>query len=187
MRAPIEFHTERLRLRQWSDGDVEAFAAINADPRVMEHFPSVLSHEATAAGVKRLRSHIEEHAFGFWAVELSASQRFIGFVGLQVLSPLLPFAPGVEIGWRLGHAHWGRGYATEAAKAALRVGFEQLALPEVVSFTAVRNGRSRAVMERIGMKETSETFEHPSVPVGHPVRVHCLYRLSHDEWQKHGV
>jgi RimJ/RimL family protein N-acetyltransferase len=187
MPKPIEFSTERLRLRQWRPSDVEPFSAINADPRVMEFFPSTLSREATSAGVQRLQEQIANRGFGLWAAEVRASNQFIGFVGLEVTSAALPFTPCVEVGWRLGFAHWGLGYASEAAKGALRVGFEELGLQEIVSFTAIHNRRSRAVMERLGMKESTETFEHPSVPEGNPLREHCLYRLPLTEWQNHGT
>ena len=187
MPKPIEFNTERLHLRQWRPSDVEPFAAINADPRVMEFFPSTLSREATSAGVQRLQEQIASRGFGLWAVEVCASNQFIGFVGLQVTSAAFPFTPCVEIGWRLGFSHWGFGYASEAARGALRVGFEELGLQEIISFTAIHNRRSRAVMERLGMRESAETFEHPSVPEGNPLREHCLYRLSLTEWRCRGT
>ncbi|MEJ2444829.1 MAG: GNAT family protein, partial [Exilibacterium sp.] len=91
--------------------------------------------------------------------------------------------PCVEVGWRLAAKHWGNGYATEAARVALGVGFEQLALTDIVSFTTIGNVRSRAVMERLGMRDTGETFEHPNVPVGNALREHCLYRISLEQWQ----
>ena len=109
------------------------------------------------------------------------------FCGLTIPVPELPFSPCVEVGWRLAFQCWGNGYATEAASGALRVGFTLLSLPEVVSFTTVRNYRSRAVMERLGMKLMSETFEHPHVPVGSQLREHCLYRLSHEQWPTHAA
>ena len=106
---------------------------------------------------------------------------FIGFVGLHTPADL-PFSPCVEVGWRLAAKHWGKGFATEAARGALRIGFERLGLLEIVSFTAVGNIRSRAVMERLGMIDTKETFEHPKISVGHVLRKHCLYRLSRERW-----
>ena len=102
--------------------------------------------------------------------------------GLTVPRRVLPCSPCVEIGWRLARASWGHGYATEAACAALAVGFRQLALDEIVSFTALGNRRSRAVMERIGMRNANQDFEHPGVPEGHPLRLHCLYRIRREEW-----
>ncbi len=174
----IEFDTERLRLRQWCAADREPFAALNADLKVMEFFPALLSRRESDAMANRCEALIVERGWGLWAVETINTQEFIGFVGLHTPAPELPFSPCVEVGWRLVAKHWGKGYATEAARGALRVGFEQLGLPEIVSFTSVVNIRSRAVMERLGMCDTEETFEHPNVPVGSALRKHCLYRLS---------
>lgn len=177
----IEFETERLRLRQWRAADREPFATLNADPAVMEYFPAVLDRAASDALATRAETAISENGWGFWAVESQSSSEFIGFVGLAAPADL-PFSPCVEIGWRIAREHWGVGLATEAARGALRVGFESLALPEIVSFTAVRNRRSRAVMEKLGMREAGETFEHPDVPEGNVLREHCLYRLSREQW-----
>ncbi|WP_054477950.1 GNAT family N-acetyltransferase, partial [Achromobacter sp. 2789STDY5608615] len=125
---------------------------------------------------------------GFWAVEAPGVAPFIGFVGIKALAPTLPFAPGVEIGWRLAAPYWGRGYASEAAQAALRVGFEQVGAPEIVAFTVPENAPSRAVMRRLGMREDTQRFEHPAVPDGHPLKTHVLYRLAREAWhaQKNG-
>ncbi|MGX2039039.1 GNAT family N-acetyltransferase [Methylocaldum sp. MU1018] len=183
MTESIEFDTERLRLRQWRAADREPFARLNADPRVMAFLPSPLDRAASDAMAQRIQALIEERGWGFWAAELKRTGEFIGFVGLHVPMPELPFAPCVEIGWRLAYAHWGRGYATEAARGALRVGFDVLNFPEIVSFTAVGNTRSRAVMERLGMVQAPETFRHPALPAGHPLREHCLYRLPGDSWE----
>jgi RimJ/RimL family protein N-acetyltransferase len=172
----IEPATERLLLRQWKPSDREPFAQLNADPRVMEFFPSLLSREQSDSMANLCESLIEQRGWGFWAVELKGSGRFIGFVGLHQPTAPLPFSPCTEVGWRLAFDCWGQGFATEAAREALRIGFEVLGLEEIVSFTAVTNRRSRAVMERLRMNE-SGVFEHPSVPVGSPLREHCLYRL----------
>ncbi|WAE64159.1 GNAT family N-acetyltransferase [Stutzerimonas sp. R40042] len=176
-----EIHTTRLLLRQWKPADRAPFAAMNADPRVMRYFPALLSRAESDAMADRCRALIEERGWGFWAVELKATGIFIGFVGLHTPSAALPFSPCMEIGWRLAAAHWGQGLASEAARAALEVGFGSLDLPEIVSFTAIENRRSRAVMERLGMRE-SEEFEHPGLPVGHPLRRHCLYRLERERF-----
>jgi len=176
-----EIHTTRLLLRQWKPADRAPFAAMNADPRVMRHFPALLSRAESDAMADRCQALIEERGWGFWAVELKATGTFIGFVGLHTPSAALPFSPCVEIGWRLAAAYWGQGLASEAARAALRFGFGSLDLPEIVSFTAIENRRSRAVMERLGMRE-SEAFEHPGLPVGHPLRRHCLYRLERERF-----
>jgi RimJ/RimL family protein N-acetyltransferase len=187
----IELETEQLHLRQWIESDREPFARLNADPRVMEFLPSILDRAASDAMIDRLQTKIAERGWGFWAVESKQDNQFIGFVGLQIPKADFPFSPCVEIGWRLAFEYWGKGYATEAAQAALKVGFvggafpwgNRLELPEIVSFTAIDNHRSSAVMERLGMNREAETFEHPSLPVGHPLREHCLYRLSRDKWQ----
>ncbi len=178
----IEFQTERLRLRQWRAADREPFARLNADPRVMEFFPAVLDRAASDAIANRIETLIAERGWGLWAVEVLQTGEFIGFAGLHIPPPELPFSPCVEIGWRLAYEHWGQGYATEAARAALRVGFDVLNLTEIVSFTALGNLRSRAVMQKLGMHEEAATFEHPLVPVDSPLREHCLYRLSRGAW-----
>lgn len=176
MNELIEFETDRLRLRQWKASDRDPFAVLNADPRVMEFFPSLFTRTESDAMADRCESLIQERGWGFWAVESKDLGEFIGFVGLHTPSALLPFSPCVEIGWRLAFEHWGKGLASEAAKGALRVAFQSLGLEEIVSFTAVGNRRSRAVIERLGMRE-SGTFDHPQVPEGSPLRLHSLYRL----------
>jgi RimJ/RimL family protein N-acetyltransferase len=180
----IEIETERLRLRQWRMSDREPFAALNADARVMEFFAVPLTREGSDAMVDRCRGLIEERGWGLWAAEIKHSGAFAGFVGLHIPVPVLPCSPCVEIGWRLAFEHWGHGYASEAAAAALQVGFETLDLPEIVSFTAIRNKRSIAVMQRLGMLRDPDTFEHPSVPPGSCLREHCLYRLPRERWNK---
>jgi RimJ/RimL family protein N-acetyltransferase len=176
MQTITELETDRLRLRQWQDRDHDPFALLNADARVMEFYPATLDRAASQAMVDRCQRLIAERGWGLWAVELKATQQFIGYVGLHIPGYELPFSPCVEVGWRLAYDHWGQGYATEAAKASLAFGFEQLKLATIVSFTAVQNTRSRAVMERLGMQQTG-TFEHPSLPVNHPLRLHYLYQL----------
>lgn len=182
MAEPVEFETERLRLRQWRPEDREPFAALNADPRVMEFFPATLDRAASDAMAERCETLIAERGWGFWAAESKAGGDFIGFVGLHTPIPELPFSPCVEVGWRLAFDYWGKGLAGEAARGALRVGFERLRLPEIVSFTALRNARSRAVMERLGMLPAG-IFEHPALPPGHGLRQHWLYRLPREKWQ----
>lgn len=178
----IEFDTERLLLRQWDDADRGPFAALNADPAVMKFYPEPLSRSESDAMANRCRSLIAERGWGLWAVEKKDTHEFIGYVGLHVPASELPISPCVEVGWRLAAEHWGKGFATEAARGALRTGFESLALLEIVSFTSIGNLRSRAVMERLGMRQTDESFEHPAIPVGSALRKHCLYRLSRDQW-----
>lgn len=169
--------TARLVLRPLSEADAEAFAAMNGDPRVMEHFPSVLSREESDPLLGRLRAAVEEHGFGMWAVEIPGRAPFIGFVGLLHASFEAPFTPCVEVGWRLAAEHWNQGYATEAALASLEHGFEALGLREILSWTAVDNRASRRVMEKIGMAHAGE-LDHPRLPVGHRLRRHVLYRID---------
>jgi RimJ/RimL family protein N-acetyltransferase len=179
MPEPIEFSTARLRLRQWQEADREPFAALNADPAVMRYFPSVGTREASDRSIDAWQAEIAGRGWSNWAVELVQTGEFIGFVGLSVpRRASLPFMPCVEIGWRMVRAHWGRGFATEAAKGALQVGFERLQLPEIVSFTSLINQPSRAVMERIGMVDSGEDFDHSALPEGSELRRHCLYRIT---------
>jgi RimJ/RimL family protein N-acetyltransferase len=168
-------------LRQWKPADREPFAALNADPRVMEFFPSSFARAESDAMADRCQSLIAERGWGFWAAESKATQEFIGFVGLHTPAAELPFSPCVEVGWRLAFGHWGKGFASEAARECLHFGFELLGLNEIVSFAAGGNIRSRAVMERLGMRETG-TFEHPQVSGGSGLRQHCLYRLSREAY-----
>src|SRR5262245_14322562 len=178
MSALTPLSTPRIRLRCWRGVDRDAFAAMNADPRVMQYFPNCLSCAESDAMVDRIEEHFAEHGFGLWAIEVSDVAPFIGFAGLAVPRFRAPFTPCVEIGWRLAFAHWGHGYATQAARLALEYGFQECALPEIVSFTSERNQRSRAVMERLGMRrDPSEDFDNPGLPEHHPLRRHVLYRL----------
>jgi RimJ/RimL family protein N-acetyltransferase len=180
--APIEFETPRLRMRQWRDADRAPYAAMNADPQVMEYFPALQTRAARDASIDAWQSQFAAQGWSNWAAELVETGQFIGFVGLSVPRRSFAFSPCVEIGWRLARPFWGRGLATEAARAALRIGFERLDLREIVSFTALANRRSRAVMERIGLRNANEDFEHPAIPVGSPLRLHCLYRIRRLEW-----
>ncbi len=173
----IEFKTDRLHLRQWQDSDLAPFAQLNGDPIAMAYFPNPLTLEESNALADRCRSLIAAQGWGFWAVEHQASQQFIGLVGLHRPDYALPFAPCVEIGWRLLPQYWGQGFATEAARSVLQVGFTQLEFPSIVSFTAIANQRSQTVMKRLGM-QFAGTFEHPKVPEGHWLRPHCWYELS---------
>lgn len=170
--------TERLVLRAWRDDDLDAFAALNADAEVMRYFPSTLSRNESDAFVERARSVWTERGFGWWAVEVTNGPSFVGFIGLSLATFEAPFTPAVEIGWRLAKAAWGCGYATEGAKATLGFAFDVHGIDELVSFTSVENRRSRDVMERLGMRrDANEDFDHPSLPTGHPLRHHVLYRL----------
>jgi ribosomal-protein-alanine N-acetyltransferase len=170
---------ERIILRPWRDEDRASFAALNADPRVMEFFPDLLSRADSDAAVDIIQAHLAAHGFGFWAIEVPGVAPFIGFTGLAVPRFAAAFTPCVEIAWRLAAAHWGKGYATEAARLALAYGFETAGLAEIVAFTVVANARSRAVMERLGMhRDPADDFDHPWLPDGHPLQRHVLYRLA---------
>ena len=175
--------TERLILRKWREGDREPFARMNCDPVVMEHFPALLSRQESDALVDRAEAHLEQHGYGPWAAELRESQEFIGYVGLVIPSFEASFTPCVEIGWRLAKEHWGKGLATEGARALVRHGFEIQRLLELVSFTVPANLRSRRLMEKLGMtRDPRDDFDHPSISEGHPLRRHVLYRIRRDEW-----
>ncbi|WP_455207895.1 GNAT family N-acetyltransferase [Kaarinaea lacus] len=184
MAAIIEAQTERLKLRQWEKADFPGFASINADPDVMKYYPNVLSEAQSNAMAQKFESLIDARGWGFWAVEKTDDQQFIGFVGLHEPAYDLPVTPCVEIGWRLGKEYWGNGYATEAAIACLEIAFKRLHIPEVYSFTPVSNKKSQAVMERIGMVNTNKNFEHPMIPENHPLREHYLYKADRESWGK---
>src|SRR5271163_4993656 len=176
--------TPRLILRYWRPSDREAFAALNADPRVMELMPGTLSREESDHLADRIEAHFHQHqssgtGFGLCAAELRRDNSFIGFIGLSVPSFRAAFTPCVEIGWRISAEHWGQGLATEGAKAMVRYAFETLQLDSLVSFTVPRNTQSRRVMEKLGMScDPADDFDHPGLPNGHPLCRHVLYRLS---------
>lgn len=166
--------TNRLGLRNWMDTDIPVFVEMNKDPKVMEYFPKVLSEEETMAMLDRIKQHFIDNGFGLFAVELKETNEFIGFVGLSIPKFEADFTPCVEIGWRLAHKHWGKGYAPEAAEACLNYGFDNLGLKEIVSFTSVLNKGSMRVMEKIGMKYVKE-FDHPNVEPDSRLKKHVLY------------
>lgn len=177
--ADTVLRTPRLVLRRWRCADREPFAALNADPRVMAHFPATLTRAESDAAADRLERELAERPFGLWALEIPGVTPFAGFTGLHVPGFKAAFTPCIEIGWRLAFAQWGHGYATEAARAALSYAWDTLDLAEVVAFTAVANARSRAVMARIGMRhDPAGDFDHPRLPEGHPQRRHVLYRVT---------
>ncbi|MBX7115022.1 MAG: GNAT family N-acetyltransferase [Myxococcaceae bacterium] len=183
MVAPHQLRTERLLLRQWRPEDRAPFAALNADKRVREHFPSLLSNDKSDELAGKLEREIAERGYGFWAVEVPGVTPFAGFVGLSMPDFKAHFTPSVEIGWRLAWDHWGQGYATEAARAAVAFAFGKLQLPELVSYTVPANVRSRWVMEKLGFtRRAEEDFDHPALGEGHPMRRHVLYRLSREQW-----
>ena len=168
---------ERVALRPWQDRDSDAFALMNADPRVMEFFVAPLSRAESDQLLSRMRAVINEHGWGWWCVDINGE--CAGFTGLSNPPYETPFTPCVEVGWRFRTQFWGHGYATEAARLALDYGFDALQLKEIVSFTAEGNFRSRRVMERIGMqRDFAGNFDHPRIPQGHALRRHVLYRLK---------
>jgi RimJ/RimL family protein N-acetyltransferase len=175
--------TPRLILRQWQASDYAPFADLNASTAVMEYFHSVLSRAESDALVDRLIALIDESGWGFWATEIQSSGKLIGFVGLVPVADEYPFAPGVEIGWRLAEQFWGHGYASEAAKASLHYAFSELVLPEVVSITTCTNLKSQNVMKKIGMLNTKKNFYHHAVALDSPLSEHVLYKISAAQWQ----
>jgi len=179
----IELNTERLILRQWREDDLPGFAVINADPKVMEFYPDLLSTQESNAAAGKFSRLISENGWGFWAVETISERQFIGLVGLHKPTYNLPFGPCVEIGWRVGSTYWGKGYATEAARACLDFAFDQLDLAEVFAFTSVGNRKSRAVMERLCMVNLQANFDHPTIPHNSPLREHVVYKIIKQQWQ----
>ncbi|MBE2249333.1 MAG: GNAT family N-acetyltransferase [Myxococcus sp.] len=174
--------TARLRLRDWRDDDLPAFAALNLDREVRRYFPSVMTPAESDAFAGSIRQLLSANGWGLWAVEVVGGAPFIGFVGLARPS-FEPFTACVEVGWRLSRQAWGQGYATEAARAAVAFGFTSLGLAEVVAFTVPGNTASRRVMEKLRMRrDEAGDFLHPRVAPGHPLQPHVLYRLSYEAW-----
>ena len=178
----MQIRTARLLMRPWRDEDRAPFAAMNADPVVMEHFPEPTTPAQSDALIDRIQAHFAEHGYGLWALEDDTG--FVGFTGLAWATFDAPFTPALEVGWRLARRTWGTGYATEAANAALTEGFQHES--SIVSFTALTNTRSIAVMERAGMHRDSE-FDHPRLASGHRLQRHVLYRADRQTWIPHSV
>lgn len=179
--------TARLVLRPFEDADRAPFFALNTHHDVAASFGSAPSRAESDAMVDHIEVEMARDGWGLWAVEVAGGPPFAGMVGLHRVRPQLPFAPAVEVEWRLHPEFWGRGYATEAAAASLRFGFEQVGLAEIVAFTTTLNSRSQAVMARIGMRHDAERdFDHPLVPDGSPLRRHVLYRVTRTEWADAG-
>jgi len=176
--------TDRLLLRQWQEVDFIAFADMCSDKRVMKFFPKTQTTSESYEIAKKIQSLIKNRGWGLWAVEVPKQDEFIGFVGLHTLEEGMPFSPCVEISWRLAYNYWGKGYATEAAKAVLEYAFNRLNLDEVVSFTALANARSMAVMKKIGMQDDDKNFMHPNVEVSHSLCEHVLYKISYSKWKE---
>ena len=183
MTAPVTLRTARLLLRPLRASDRVLFAAINADPKVMEHFPRTSTREESDAGADRIVARMEQQGFGLWAVEVPGIADFIGFIGLNPADAVLG-RPVLEVGWRLAAEHWGRGYATEGARASLAHAFDVLGKDEVVSFATTANQRSRHVMEKLGLvRRPEDDFDHPGVPPSWSGRRHVLYRITREQWR----
>lgn len=171
--------TARLILRDWQDSDIPIFVAMGQDPEVMKFFPDFWGEEKSRESVQRFRQHFADHGFGLFAVELRENHEFIGFVGICHLTFEAHFTPAIEIGWRLVSKHFGKGYATEAAREVLRFAFEELKLKEVVALTVPDNTPSQNVMKKIGMtRDEKDDFLHPKIPQNHKFARHVLYRIS---------
>lgn len=181
--APASIVTDRLVLRRWQPGDRAPFAAMNADPVVVRWFPRAMTREQSDAFVDRCETSFDREGVGPWALERRDTGEFIGFAGLLWQRFEAPFTPALEVGWRLAHAHWGPGFAPEAAAAALDDVFGRDVVAEVVSMTAVGNANSRRVMEKLGMThDPADDFDHVNVPPGHDLVRHVLYRLRREDW-----
>lgn len=176
--------TERLYLRQWQPSDLAIFANMNADPEVMQYFPKLLSATVSDVIANKCQQLITDNGWGFWAVSIKQSHTFIGFVGLNETHADMPCAPCVEIAWRLRKEFWGQGYATEAAHASLKFGFETLALADIVAFTSTINQRSQQLMARIGMTNTQDNFYHPALSCTHRLAEQVLYKINREQWLK---
>lgn len=172
--------TPRLILRQWQQSDYNPYIALNADPEVMKFFPSIKTPAETIAQIEKIAAYIDQHGYGFFAMERKDNHKFIGFTGLGDPGFKADFTPCIEIGWRLSKDNWGQGLASEAALACLGFSFGTLGLQEVYSFTAIGNRRSEMVMQRIGMSKVGE-FDHPLIADGHILNRHVIYKISADK------
>ena len=176
-----QLETQRLIIRPWKSSDLSEFAAMSLDSEVMRYFPNLLDTQQSAVLARRIQDLIHQYGWGFWALELKATQQFIGFTGLNTLSTEFDFSsshkPAVEIGWRITQAYWRQGYALEAAQACLKFAFTQLSLDEVYAFTAVSNQASEKLMQKLGMT-FNKYFAHPNLASDHPLSQHVLYQLN---------
>lgn len=180
---PTELRTKRLVLRRWRDSDLDPFAKLNADPRVHEFMTIHPNREQSASFIERMEESFDTKGYGLWALELAETGEFIGYNGLVDVTYDVHFAPSIEIGWRMAWEAWGKGYATEAARASATYAFSEVGLDEVVAFCAVINQRSRNVMRRLGMvREVEDDFDYPLLPEGHPLKRMVLYRLRAENW-----
>lgn len=175
--------TERLILRSWQEDDREPFALMNADPKVMEYFPSLCSRQKSDYIIDYSNDEIEDSGYGFWAAQRKDTNQFIGFIGLHQFNEDLPFCPMVEIGWRLAKEHWGQGFATEGAKESLSIGFSQLSLKSIYSMSVLDNLKSQRVMSKIGMTNVDENFLHPAISAESGLQEHCLFKIDKKQWE----
>jgi ribosomal-protein-alanine N-acetyltransferase len=170
--------TPRLRLRPFTDADLEPFAAINADPRVMEFMVRTITRAESDAFAMGIRAHFAQHGYGLWAVE-TPDAPFGGFIGLQWSKFEAHFTPALEVGFRLAPQHWNKGYATEGGRAVLDWVFANTDTPEICSWTARINVRAQRVITKLGLtRNAADDFDHPRVPEGNPLRPHVLFRLQ---------
>ena len=177
MAKHVDIETQRLLLRRWQVSDIEPFICMNEDPVVMRYFPAALNADETKSFYDSIEQEFSKYGYGLYAAEEKNSECFMGFIGFHWSRFDMDFCPCIEIGWRLDKRYWGKGCATEGAKACLKHGFENLGFDEVVSFTAVENIASQRVMQKIGLR-FERYFDHPKVPEGHPLRPHVLYRIN---------
>ncbi|MBN8827716.1 MAG: GNAT family N-acetyltransferase [Sphingobacteriia bacterium] len=181
----MKLEAERVILREWKEEDVEPFAKINQDPKVMEFMPKLLTKQEVNEWIERIKLHFKNNNFGMFACELKETKKFIGYIGLQNVAFEASFTPCVEVAWRLASDHWGKGLATEGAKRVLEFAFNDLKLKEVLAFTVPKNLPSRRVMEKLGMThDPKENFNHPKLPLEHPLSLHVLYRIKEDFFNK---
>ena len=175
--------TDRLILRTWSDDDLQPMLAINQDPKVMEYFPGLQDLETTKNFITKVNDHFNKYGYSLYACERKDTNEFIGFIGLLIADFKAHFTPAIEIGWRLSSKHWGQGFATEGAKAALDYAFRELKISEIVSFTTAGNAKSIRVMEKIGLQHNvNDAFDHPKLDDTSPLKRHVLYRLSREKY-----
>ncbi|MGD9738727.1 MAG: GNAT family N-acetyltransferase [Bauldia sp.] len=180
----IPILTERLILRDWRPEDRPAFAAMNADPRVMHFLRGPMSAADADSMIDRFTAEIVREGLGIFAVEEAVSGRLVGMIGLHRIRPSIPIAPAVEVAWRLAADTWGQGYASEGARACLAFGFDEIGLPEIVAYATAPHAASRRVMEKIGLRRSAaDDFDHPELPMDDPFRRHVVYRLRAEDWR----
>ena len=178
MASVRRIETPRLVLREWRGEDADSWAKLNADPRVMEFYPSVWDRKRSDESARKISAYLEQNGWGLWAVEVKETGAFAGFIGIQEVPYEVPFTPPREIGWRLAYEYWGKGYAPEGARAALDFAFNKLGWDEVVAMTSLLNLRSQRVMQKLGMtRDAADDFDHPNIEPGHRLRRHLLYRI----------